>query len=74
MIKCPECGEKAVAFCRDEIVVYKTFLSSKGVIKVSKKVIHSNQLDECWLECNKCCATSENSNKLDEMLESIEYI
>lgn len=71
MIECPECGNKSVSFCQDRIVTYHTSLTISGIIKVSSKVISSNDLDNCWLECNSCHATSEDSDQLAEMFDSI---
>jgi 5-methylcytosine-specific restriction endonuclease McrA len=71
MIECPECGKKSVSFCQDKIVTYYTSLTTNGIIKVSNKVISSNELDNCWLECSNCNATSEDNDVLAEMFDSI---
>jgi hypothetical protein len=71
MIECPECGDKSVSFCQDRIVAYHTYSSAHGTIKVGNKIISSNDLDNCWLECNSCHMTSEDSDELAIMLDSI---
>lgn len=73
MIECPSCNQKAVSLCRDEIKTYHTFIDKNGSIKVGKKVIYSNELDNCWLECNNCHITSDDNDELDEMLDVIDW-
>jgi hypothetical protein len=73
LICCPECNEDSVSLCRDVIKVYHTIVNKQGLIKVKDKVIAKNELDNCWLECNSCHATSDDSKALDYMLENIDW-
>ena len=73
MICCPECNEDSVSLCRDFIKTYHTVVNNQGIIKVRNKVIASNELDNCWLECANCHSTSEDSSALEEMLENIDW-
>jgi hypothetical protein len=73
MITCPLCEKKSVAFCRDIVRTYYTVVDKQGLIKVRDKVISNNELDNCWLECNDCHSTSEDSEELNELFENIDW-
>lgn len=70
-IICPECNKKELALCQDAILVFPLSVSKVGKVTASDKPFHENLLDNMWLECNACGATSEDSEILEKMLDSI---
>jgi hypothetical protein len=70
-IVCPECKKKQLALCQDAILVFPLSISEDDEITAGDKISHENLLDNMWLECNACGATSEDSEILEKMFDSI---
>lgn len=57
-MKCPICKEGTLAFCRDAIIASKLVI--RGEELFIGKVIDINELDNTWIECSECGASSND--------------
>ena len=68
---CPCCNGGKLAFCQDSIVHYALF-QHEGKPIVSTIRLSVNGLDNTWIECSRCHATSDDNFVLKDLYNRME--